>query len=546
MKWLGLAFLFASIAIGLMLTANSTSVYAAPKSGGGIVTVNTSNDSDVRGDSEVSLREAISITNGTLLGPFSLAERGQMSGCAFDSFGNISNSCGGSNNVIQFTPTLTQVVLSNRPGYMTSPGTTLNGQVNSGYLIINGAGGADNGPIIQADSVTITHTAIINIPGPAAYIQTYVSGAFKGIRIANNYLGVLPDTTSCSDPRLTAKANFPIIIWVGGGTAGAGDGSAYIYGNVIGCSPFDGIEVSAPYVYIGQDPSGAPSRNWIGVMPTGFAVPMLGSGISLFSSGALGAVIISNTIAYNSGDGINSQSTPNITIAGNIVHHNIGNGIQMLASPNITITGNSVYNNTVAGIKVVSSTLNSLTNNIAHDNQSSGIWLSGGNSTLDSITGGAYYNNGAAGITEGEGAGNNTWRSISTYNNFGLGIDKNDNGVPDLPPLTIDSVVQATTGVTVTGQYNDTLFLLNIYYIDLYRIARDPTGYGEGRTYVGSASLEWGFPLVTTWQINDPAGAGCYTAVVTVIDGLGGTTSHSSSEFSRNLECKLFLPLVVK
>src|SRR5450759_5084281 len=63
---------------------NNNSIRSGPviaASGGGIFTVNTANDSNTVGDSELSLREAIQIANATLLGPFSVAERGQLSGC---------------------------------------------------------------------------------------------------------------------------------------------------------------------------------------------------------------------------------------------------------------------------------------------------------------------------------------------------------------------------------------------------------------------------------------------------------------------------------
>jgi parallel beta-helix repeat protein len=510
----------------LWLAQAALAAGAAPASGGAVLTVNSSGDSSNVGDGVLSLRKAISVANGTLNGPFSVGERNQMQGCVFDAFGNITNACGGSNVLIQFTPTLTHVVLTDRPPYMYGPGTTINGSVASGRLIIDGSGGADNGFITVADDITLANLAIINIGGPAADIQTYVSTPHKGLRVFNTYLNVLPDTSSCSDPRLTAKANFPVIVWVGSGTAGPGAGTAYFYNNVVGCGVNDGIEVSGPYVYIGQDAAGNPGRNWIGVNASGQPLPNGQSGVNLSLSGATNAVVANNMIAYNTTWGVFVDQTQNETLSGNDIHHN-----------------------QTTGVYVSSTTGTLLTNNLVHDNNDSGVWLSGGTTYSTTISGGAYYSNGAFGIVEGEGAFGNTWRQISTYNNFGLGIDKNDNGLPDATgSISITAATRVGGVVSVTGEY---LGGPNFRYheIDLYRAAPDSSGFGEGRTYLGSTSFSDNFSVpVPVWSIVDPTGCGgTYTVVITDYE-LFNVPPPQSFEFSANFNsapgCQLYLPLV--
>jgi hypothetical protein len=102
--------------------------------------------------------------------------------------------------------------------------------------------------------------------------------------------------------------------------------------------------------------------------------------------------------------------------------------------------------------------------------------------------------------------------------------------------------------VTVNGQYNGAVLLDSKYHIELYRLAPDPTGYGEGRTYLGAYDVQWNIQGDTTWHIRDPRGqAGCYTALLTVQDLFG--TNGTSYEFAANFgQCRfdVFLPAVLK
>jgi parallel beta-helix repeat protein len=544
MRRLIMSVLAAGAAIGVLLTVDRAWANAAPAGAGGVITVNTSNDPMARDGVSMSFREAISITNGALKGPFTLAEKQQMAGCAFNASGLLTGGCGMGNDTIRFVPTLTNVLMAARPPAIgpVARGLTVDGAVNSGVLILDGRAGADAMFDVGANDVTLKNLAVINVGGNGAGIGSRGqphraaptgfgaaiggNGGFKGLQVLNSYLGVLPDSTSCSDPRLV-RPNTANVFLSGGSGTGSGDATAYLANNVIGCALRDGIYSEAAHVVIGIDRNGTPGRNTIGTdaaghnLGNGLAGPGRGSGIHLCcTAGTAGTEVVANTIAYNSFHGIALRSTSSILVQGNEIHHN---------DP--------------AGIFVESSGFNKLPDNLVHDNISSGVWLTGTLSTANAINGGAYTANGAAGITEGEGAAGNIWFAISTHDNFGLGVDKFDNGLPDPPPVTIDSMARASTGVTVTGRYSGSMSAGFEYRVDLYRSAADPGGYGEGRAYVGSAFLAGSDPLVTTWQVVDPKGPGCYTAIVTVINGLV-SNDNTSSEFARNTTCTVFAPLI--
>jgi hypothetical protein len=347
------------------------------------------------------------------------------------------------------------------------------------------------------------------------------------MQVYNNYLGVFPDTIECSDYNITSR--IPIIIAAtGSGTAGAGDGSAYIDNNVIGCALHDGIDLQlAPYVYIGQNISGGSIGNWIGVSRAGRDYSNMGNGIGLCCTpDTTGNQITNNHIAFNDLNGIITESVTNSTI-----------------------NNNDVYMNNLAGIMISDTTLTILNNNHSHDNGIFGIWLvqqisSPLNTTGTRITGGAYYHNGNAGIGEGGGAGYNTWSQISTYDNTGLGIDTNSNLTPDLPPITLTGTTPAAHGVLVHGTLDVPLVLFfSSYHIELYLVSPDPSGAGEGYQYIGATDVVWNLASDYTWSIPNPLGAGCYTATLTVTDTLNPADTYSS-EFATNLGTKCFLGFI--
>jgi hypothetical protein len=409
-------------------------------------------------------------------------------------------------------------------------GVTINGAVSAGNIVINASSFVEYGFRVNANQVTLTNLTVINTSGYGNAIRLE-NNLWTGLQIYNNYLGVLPGSTSCSPASgITSRPYFTILILGGTGMAGTGLGTAYIDNNVIGCSVNDGIANQyAPYVYIGRNIAGGSAGNWIGVSRGGANIGNGGRGISVCCDNVpTGGQMLGNHIAYNALEGI---------------HFNRVSGA--------TVSNNDIFNNGGAGIRLLNTSYVTLTNNTSHGNGSSGIWLDQTAPPApllnhdNHILGGAYYQNGAPGISESSYADANTWSQISTYANFGLGIDKKDNGIPDLPSLTLDSITPAAQGVLVNGTLTGSILIGNAYQVELYRIAADPSGIGEGRAYVGLTDVIWNFAGNYHFSIPDLAGTGCYTASLTE----STFTSKTSSEYSANLgtQCnQVYLPAVVK
>ncbi len=492
-----------------------------PMVAGGFLLVNDYTDADAR-DGFLSLREAMGVANG-VTGPFSPQERSQMTGCTFNAGGMITGGCGTGGDTIQFAPSLTQIVLTSNLPRIMKDGVTINGAVNAGNIIINGNVVVSFGFVVTANQVMLTNLTVVNF-GDGKAIG--LNGSYMGLQVYNNYLGVLPGSKSCSPADgITARPFFPVLILGGSGTAAVGMGTAYIYNNVIGCASIDGIAIrDAPSVYIGSNPAGGSAGNWIGVSRGGGNIGNNGRGISVCCDSV----------------------TTGGQILGNHIGHNALEGIHLNGVSEATVSNNDIFDNTGAGIRLLNTSYVTLTNNTSHGNGSSGIWLDQPNPapflTHDNhIVGGAYYQNGGSGISESNFADANTWSQISTYANMGLGIDKKDNGIPDIPSMTLDSITPAAQGVLVNGTLTGTILIGNTYHVELYRIDADPTGNGEGRSYLGSADLTWNFAGNYHWSIPNLSGVGCYTAILTDSD----LTRSTSSEFSTNLGIlcnQLYLP----
>jgi titin len=246
-------------------------------------------------------------------------------------------------------------------------------------------------------------------------------------------------------------------------------------------------------------------------------------GVYLTGNTTTGNVVKYNDILNNGGDGVTLQADAHdneiggsVPQAFNLIRYNFGSGIWVLNSGPNTISYNGIIGNQYYGV-------------ILDGSATQGTIIS--NTTI--------IENGYDGIGERNGAGANFWNHVSLYDNGGLGIDKEASSdtanIVNAPSVVIDSV-NSSTGV-VKGRATGSLLLV-LNEIELYRIDLDPSGYGEGRTYVGSTVTD----ANGNWQIVDPLpGSGCYTAYesLVVVVPLG------SSEFSRT-NCAVMLPAVLK
>jgi hypothetical protein len=155
------------------------------------------------------------------------------------------------------------------------------------------------------------------------------------------------------------------------------------------------------------------------------------------------------------------------------------------------------------------------------------------------------YSSGLDGIGERNGAGNNRWSQISTRNSGGLGIDKNASSdftndiTPPYPVIT--SVVKSGGNITINGLASGS-FLLHSTTVEVYEVATNRSGFGEGFTYRGVTGTD----ADGTWQLTIPAGASmCFTAFETD-SGISLTSVWNySSEFGPNT-CRTYLPMTRK
>lgn len=218
---------------------------------------------------------------------------------------------------------------------------------------------------------------------------------------------------------------------------------------------------------------------------------------------------------------------------GNVISGNLREGIVLVDnSDNNTIRGNLIgvaadgvtpLGNNLAGIRFVDLAAGSFPDN----NAVGGINPGEAN---------VIANNGSHGVVSTSGSGN-AIRGNSIYSNAGLGIDLGDNGVtangafPRTGPNNlqnfpvISSVLPGST--VVNGTFNsapNAVFTLDFYT----NPSADGTGYGEGKTYLGSASVttdaNGNAVLNQTFPTDLPNG---HFVSVTATDAAGNTSEFS-------------------
>jgi hypothetical protein len=207
-------------------------------------------------------------------------------------------------------------------------------------------------------------------------------------------------------------------------------------------------------------------------------------------------------------DGAHGQSIGG-PAAANYIAFNLGDGVSVESG---------AYNNTFADNRVFSNTL-------------SGVVLDGVGTTGNLFSQFQSYGNGQDGIAERNSATGNRWQIVSIYNNGGLGIDKAATGTTTntpTPPYPVITSVNVGTGL-VQGTASASAF------VELYRAAPDPLGFGEGKTFLSSTTANG----AGAWSVNVGAGlVNCYTAFQTV--------SGSSSEFGPHTCPTVRLPVILR
>src|SRR5579859_1499090 len=391
----------------------------------------------------------------------------------------------GTFNTIEFAPTVTRVTPLATLPTITSQGTEIFGALlpSSGIVTIDAAGIVfGNALVINASDVLILDVSIINTASNAADIQ--ILGG-RAVRIADNYLGVVPGAANCSFGGHTRNSGVGVDVLTPAGDSSFG--SAYFFGNVIGChangGAGKGISVEASWTHVGEDlPGSGAYPNYIGVQPGGSPVPN------------------DTGVAFVSGGGV------------------------------LPAAHNSVVSNTIA------------------DNLVNGVELDGSATSGNVISGTVIHGNGRDGICENGDASNNVWTHVSIFHNGGLGINKNGNCVEYFsqvevvdPPYPV--ITAAYPGFGIFGRADASPACpVDCVTVELYRVFPNPRGFGEGRTFVGATTTD----SHGNWTLVDPNfSGGCYTAFQTTFVFAISNSHAYSSEFGPD-NCRAWLPLSQK
>jgi CSLREA domain-containing protein len=326
-----------------------------------------------------------------------------------------------------------------------------------------------------------------------------LGGGSTGTTIQGNQIGTDATGTMALGNDLGIFVNFSADNLIGGTTAGAGN---VISGNAGGSVTVNGLDASGNILqgnYIGTDVTGTVALGNVGELSV---LDAPGNTIGGTESGA------GNIISGNGGglhiDGLNAT--------GNLVQGNIFG---------TDVTGTSPLGNGGAGIRF---------SNGASDNTVGGTESGAGN---------IVANSGWHGITVVETAGSgNLILSNSIFDNGSLGIDlarggvtANDEGDSDTGPNNLQNYPVLTSVVSngsaaIQATLNSTpssSFTLEFFSNEVC----DPSGYGEGQTPLGTASLA-----------TDASGSGSVTAAFsgvtgTVVTATATDADGNTSEFSQ-------------
>jgi hypothetical protein len=437
----------------------------------------------------------------------------------------------------------------------------------SGLVIDDSSSNSAFGNIFQVNDqpgVVITNTSTLNVigcsllnddPDVAGRFNVIHNNSSHGIHISGsgtNSNMVFCNRIGLNDAGTAAAANDGEGVLIDRGAKNNIVGASSGTRNVISGNGLSGIRLTGSGTTgnliqgnrIGTDVAGTSA------VPNSQNGVTIDGGAALTTLGGTGSGLL-NLIGGNAGHGVRISGSD--TATNTVVFNDFGinsfagdvplpNGLSGLSLANGThgnIIGQAGYANWFAfngahGLEIAGgATINTVTGNRSFSNTLDGVLLHGGATTLNLITGTTIYGNGEDGIAEANGANLNVWSHLSTYRNGGLGIDKNaDDGSVDGATGTLPAVVSvnpATGLVTGTASANA--------LVEVYSVAPDPTGRGEGVTFAGStvsnASGVWSLTIASPTNQ-------CFTAFETL-----GFIIYASSEFGPN-NCRVFQPLIVR
>jgi CSLREA domain-containing protein len=339
------------------------------------------------------------------------------------------------------------------------------------------------------------------------------------------------------------------------GGAGAGTG------NVISGNGADGV-------LLGSGATGIPVQgNYVGTDLTGSVA--VGNGTNGVEVGGSGAALSGNVISGNHGDGVLLQSTGaqvqgnfvGTTVTGQTPLGNGTNGVEIKGTANTVGAGNIISANGMDGVLIgANATLNAIQgNSLGTDatgvfplgNHANGVEIDGASAnSVGGATAGAgnviAFNGGDGVLVRSSGLGN-TIRRNAIRSSGGLGINLQPDGEPDhtvtpndvgdgdggpngLQNFPLLASVSSSGGVTtISGSLNSSAnatFTLEFFA----NTTPNPSGFGEGQTYLGSTPVATGGDGNTNFVAVFAVAVPASQFVTATATDAGGSTSEFSAD----------------
>ncbi len=342
------------------------------------------------------------------------------------------------------------------------------------------------------------------IGGTTAGAGNVISGNLVGITgnvtsslIAGNLIGT-DATGTTAIPNAEGIFLGAFTTTIGGTTAGARNIISGTSGAQAGtlAEPGAGITLSGA--------SDLVEGNYIGTNAAGTAIlpNLIGATFHLVGSTIGGTTLgAANVIAGNAGDGLRLDQNGGNAVEGNF----IGTNVAGLALAN---GANGIFVNLPASTTTPPAV-------IALNDTIGGTVAGSGN---------VIANNGGAGVAVAPRAEPITGLSIrenSIYGNGKLGIDRGGVGVATPGYLFFVAATTSGGSITINGVFDGTPG--QVYQVDLFANAQaDPSGFGQGRTYLGTVAVTPGNSGLVGFQARyntPPTGQSVITGTVTGTDG---------------------------
>jgi titin len=428
------------------------------------------------------------------------------------------------------------VISGNDIGVLITGGAAINNGVFGDYIGTNGTGTA---AVANRVGVRLDSGAYLNEVGGAGAAGNVISGnTLDGVQLEDTgTVGDELDGNSIgTDARGRLLGNGRDGVFVGDGVMNLLLGAETRFGNTIRGNGRNGVTISGPdaahntlYGNVIRDNGrsgvalldgasentvggpGGDQRNVISgnadagveVASTISATPFVPSAHNTIEGNWIGTTT-NGLRADPNGIGVVIAGGQQTTVRGNVISGNTNAGVDILEA---TSSGNLIQSNKI-GVNARGRALGNGLQGVYISVDASDNLIGGGRFDTDPALGNEIAYNGGAGVVVGDTAAGlglrsvgNTIRFNSIHDNGGLGIDLGNNGptpftLPPadagpnnsqsapllLPPIRAGGVT--TISGIVFGRPGETLL------VDLYSSpTRDPSGFGEGRVYLGTVEV---------------------------------------------------------